>query len=192
MSRSTRAETARRAGAAPTPGRERVRTGRRRLAADERGTAIVEFAIVTPLLLMLVLGVIEYGNVFSNVHTLASLSREGANLASRGATLPVVVDNVMSSGADIALSGRGGVVASRLIVSGGVAKVDEQVSSTGYAGKSHVGAAKGPATGTGTWGLQEGQIVYVVELFYRYDTVTPLEAVVGIGVPDTLYERGIF
>ena len=27
---------------------------------------------------------------------------------------------------------------------------------------------------------------------YRYDTVTPLEAVVGIGVPDTLYERAIF
>jgi hypothetical protein len=168
------------------------RTRLPRLVADERGTAIVEFAIVTPLLLMLVLGVIEYGNVFSNVHTLASLSREGANLASRGATLPVVVDNVMGNGADIGLSSRGGVVASRLIVSGGAATVDEQVASTGYAGQSHVGEAKGPATGTGTWGLQEGQVVYVVELFYRYDTVTPLEAVVGIGVPDTLYERAIF
>jgi hypothetical protein len=188
MSPSTRAETARRPGG----GAKRGRSRRRRLAGDEAGTAIVEFAIVTPLLLMLVLGVIEYGNVFSNVHTLASLSREGANLASRGATLPVVLDNVMGNGVDIGLSSRGGVVASRLIVTGGVAKVDEQVSSTGYSGKSHVGPANGPATGTGTWGLQEGQIVYVVELFYRYDTVTPLEAVVGIGVPDTLYERAIF
>ncbi len=165
---------------------------RRLPAADQAGTALVEFAIVTPLLLMLVLGVIEYGNVFSNVHTLASLSREGANLASRGATLPVVIDNVMTNGYDIGLASRGGVVASRLVVQGGVAKVDEQASSTGYAGKSHMGAAKGPAAGTGTWGLQEGQIVYVVELFYRYDTVTALESVVGIAVPDTLYERGIF
>ena len=165
---------------------------RRWLVAEQAGTALVEFAIVTPLLLMMLLGVIEYGNVFSSVHTLASLSREGANLASRGSTLPVVVDNVLTSGSDIGLASRGGVVVSRLVVQGGVAKVDDQVSSTGYGGKSHMGAAKGPAAGTGTWGLQEGQIVYVVELFYRYDTVTPLESVVGIGVPDTLYERGIF
>jgi hypothetical protein len=170
----------------------RASGARRSLVADRKGTALVEFAIVTPLLLMLVLGVIEYGNVFSNVHTLASLSREGANLASRGATLPTVVGTVIANGTDMGLSTRGGVVASRISVNGGVAKVEEQSASTGYTGKSHLGAANTPAVGTGTWGLQEGQIVYVVELFYRYDTITPFENVVGIGVPDTLYERGIF
>jgi hypothetical protein len=84
------------------------------------------------------------------------------------------------------------VVASRIFVQGGSPDIDEQVASGGYEGKSRLGAAGTPATNVGSWGLQEGQIVYVVELFYRYDNITPLKDLAGIGVPDTLYERGVF
>jgi hypothetical protein len=168
------------------------RAKRLSLLADEAGTALVEFAMVGSLLLMLALGVIEYGNVFSDVHTLTSLSREGANLAARGATLTEVIATVLGNGGDIALPTHGGAVATRIGVRGGAATVDQQEASPGFAGRSRLGGVGGPASGVGGWNLQEGQTVYVVELFYRYDTITPLRSVVGIAVPDTLYERGIF
>jgi hypothetical protein len=157
-----------------------------------RGLALAEFAILLPLLLMLVLGVVEYGNALSRMHTLSSLSREGANLASRGSTLPEVLTNVLTNGSDISLASQGGVVASRLEVQGGSARIMEQAASTGYGGTSRIGGTGAPAAGTGTWGLAEGQVVYVVEIFYNYSRVTPLQDLLGVGPPATFYERAVF
>ena len=46
------------------------------------GQAVVEFALVLPLLLLLVLGAIEFGRVLLRLHLLTSASREGARIAS--------------------------------------------------------------------------------------------------------------
>jgi hypothetical protein len=43
----------------------------------ERGAAMVEFAIVLPLLLMLVFGIIEFGRAYNNQVTLTHAAREG-------------------------------------------------------------------------------------------------------------------
>jgi hypothetical protein len=170
-----------------------IRCARWRAAAgEERGTALVEFALVGSILMMMVLGVIEYGNLYSAAHTLSSLSREGANLASRGATLQEAVNNVMSNGSDIDLATQGGAIASRIAVRNGTAMVEEQFASTGYANSSRLGAAGGPAQNVQRWGLQEGQIVYAMEILFTYDALTPFEGMFGIGIPDQLYEIGIF
>ena len=47
----------------------------------ERGAAIVEFAVVLPLLLTILFGIIEYGWVFMVRQTLQSAAREGCRLA---------------------------------------------------------------------------------------------------------------
>ncbi len=159
---------------------------------DEQGTALVEFAMVASLLLMMVLGVIEYGSVFSRVHTLTSLSREGANLAARGATLSEARDNVVANGADIGLAERGGVVVTRIAVRDGAAEIEDQVATAGYGAKSRLGSAGGPASNVAPWGLEEDQIVYAVEIFYNYEAVTPFQGAFGVGIPDTLYEIGVF
>lgn len=83
-------------------------------------------------------------------------------------------------------------MASRLQVQSGTARVREQGASTGFGGRSLIGGAGAPAAGTGTWGLTEGQVVYVVEIFYNYNRVTPIQDVLGIGPPATLYERAVF
>ncbi len=44
---------------------------------SERGAAMVEFAIVLPLLLMLVFGIIEFGRAYNNQVTLTHAAREG-------------------------------------------------------------------------------------------------------------------
>jgi Flp pilus assembly protein TadG len=49
--------------------------------AHRRGTEIVEAAIVLPLLLMLVLGAIEYGWLFLKAQQITNAARQGARIA---------------------------------------------------------------------------------------------------------------
>jgi TadE-like protein len=48
---------------------------------DERGQAITEMALLLPLLLVLVLGVIEFATAIHEAMTIASATREGARVA---------------------------------------------------------------------------------------------------------------
>jgi Flp pilus assembly protein TadG len=56
---------------------------------DQRGVALVEAAIVTPLLLLLVFGIIEFGFLFKDSLTLANSSRAGARVGSAAGTDPL-------------------------------------------------------------------------------------------------------
>ena len=53
------------------------------LAGDQRGNAAAEMAMVTPLLLILMMGCVELGNYFWNEHTLLKAVRDGARFAAR-------------------------------------------------------------------------------------------------------------
>lgn len=54
---------------------------RRRRHPRQRGAAVVEFAVVLPLLLTVLFGIIEYGWVFMVRQTLQTAAREGARLS---------------------------------------------------------------------------------------------------------------
>lgn len=62
---------------------------------DDTGAAIIEFALVVPLLLLLVWGIIEAGRAFYTISSLASAVRDGArhgatcNLGPPGGTLAI-------------------------------------------------------------------------------------------------------
>jgi Flp pilus assembly protein TadG len=58
------------------------------LAADERGVALVEFALVLPLILLLLLGMIDFGKAFNYWNDETHLANEAARQA--------VVDNCPS------------------------------------------------------------------------------------------------
>ena len=45
---------------------------------DERGASAVEFGLIVPILLILVLGIIEFGHAFQVQGTLSAAAREGA------------------------------------------------------------------------------------------------------------------
>jgi len=59
----------------------RSQAGRRR--ADE-GSAAVEFALVLPLLLLLVVGMLDFGITYNHWISLTNLAHEGARLAAVG------------------------------------------------------------------------------------------------------------
>lgn len=53
---------------------------------NNKGQSMVEFAIVLPILLIILLGIMEFGILFSNQLILESASREGTRFAVLGAT----------------------------------------------------------------------------------------------------------
>ena len=74
---------------------------------DERGAVMVELAIVLPLLIMLLMGIIEFGRAYNTQISLQAAAREGARELAlgksdvearvRSAALPVAVDSITHS-----------------------------------------------------------------------------------------------
>jgi Flp pilus assembly protein TadG len=51
------------------------------LSGDSSGNAVVEFALVLPIMLMILFGITEFGRAFAVVQVLNASAREGARLA---------------------------------------------------------------------------------------------------------------
>jgi Flp pilus assembly protein TadG len=54
----------------------------RRRARSERGAELIEFALTMPLILLVVLGIIEFGFLFQEYEVVTNAAREGARLGS--------------------------------------------------------------------------------------------------------------
>jgi Flp pilus assembly protein TadG len=78
------------------------RTGRlRRLAKRERGQNLVEFALMSPLLFLLVFGIIDFGIGLHSWITVTNAAREGARLAAVHATEDEIIAKVEDVAANI-------------------------------------------------------------------------------------------
>ncbi len=93
------------------------RTPRTKGAADRRGQAMVEFALILPLFLIILMGALEFGSAYDHRTAMAYAVREGARVGAslgngganpaavdvaivaavqRGLTDPILVENVTS------------------------------------------------------------------------------------------------
>jgi Flp pilus assembly protein TadG len=72
---------------------------RRPAASDprDRGSVAVEFALLLPILLLLVFGVVDFGRAISAQITLTQAAREGARLAALGQPSTTVVSRAQSA-----------------------------------------------------------------------------------------------
>jgi Flp pilus assembly protein TadG len=59
----------------------------RSLARDNRGQELVEYALTLPILLLLILGIVEFGMAIFAYNTIANAAREGARV---GAVVPIL------------------------------------------------------------------------------------------------------
>jgi len=109
---------------------------RRAFVVNEEGAAIVEFALVVPLLVMLALGIVVLGQMFYTVNALSAAVREGARYAAVQST--VIPDSVRAhvAGAFIKLGGNALDPASEVTVT----QAGDQITVT----------ATYPMTGIGT------------------------------------------
>lgn len=161
-------------------------------SSSERGIALVEFVLVAPILILLMLGIFDYARAIQANNILINMSREGANLVARTTASPQYIMNAVADTADpLDMATSGAVLITRL--SGradGRADVVEQYRWTGgNARLSRVWAGCGTwvnGTCTVSWprpiidapvDLATGEMVYVVETFYIY------EALFGFAMP---------
>jgi Flp pilus assembly protein TadG len=72
-----------------------------RRGASDRGAAAVEFALVLPLLLLLVFGIIDFGRALNAQITLTQAAREGARLAALGQSAATVTSQAQAAATDL-------------------------------------------------------------------------------------------
>ena len=71
--------------------------GKKRSGAIRRATAVVELAVVSPLMFAMLFGIIEFGWLFTVQHTMVNASREGARIGIlRGASVEEIEETTRS------------------------------------------------------------------------------------------------
>ena len=66
----------------------------RKLLNSKRGQAMVEMALALPLIIMLIMGTIEFGRLFHSYLLVSNASREGARIAVTGVDNSVITSRI--------------------------------------------------------------------------------------------------
>ena len=86
---------------APRPGQTGLPGGQTGRGRGERGQSLVEFAMVVPLLLLLVFAIIDFGRAFDSWITVTSAAREGARVGAVGADQATIISKVDQAASDL-------------------------------------------------------------------------------------------
>lgn len=196
---------------------------------SQRGVAAVEFALLLPMLLVLLFGMIDAARALQANIIITNISREGANLVARGNT-PVetgsqdIIYALMASAPPLNVNQQGQVYITRVmgVVSGGVKKSvvidqyrwDDAVRNLGYRSSgylppsrvyactgwnagacSSISATTRPSVSVMAGLLDDGEVVYVVETFYKYDMLLAAPGTAALSLPTygpDLYSMTVF
>src|SRR5271166_2554202 len=174
-----------------------------KLIANDSGQAAAEFAVVVPLILILICASVDFGRALNDVQIMADLTRQGSNLASRGTPLNESTAAVVSGESGLDLVNNGDVIITS------VTNENNSYTITGQDSSTTDGLTKLVATskiGTGVGGTatlpaaaqsaipQNGQTLFVTEVFYTFTPITPLGTLTNsvIALPTTLYDSAYF
>ena len=189
-------------------------------ARGERGQSAVEMAIVLPLLIVLVLGVVEVSYGLMDQHVVTKLTREGSNLISRDTSLgdaANVLKSMASRPVNFNTSSKGIFTVIRKGATTGTANFGADIIYQRYEfGALSASSALQPKGGVtfgvppdyqapnadSNTGLQlnglppglvvgTGSMIYVTEIFTQHELITPFDKF-GITVPNILYSIAYF
>jgi Flp pilus assembly pilin Flp len=161
----------------------------------EKGVAAVEFALILPMLLVMVFGIIDIGRLIQAKLIITSVSREGGSLASRedlgdASSRLNLLTMLQASGKPLNLNGSSGrIYISRIRAGVSVTSppdVERLVDGGSLSVPSIIGNAILPYKGL-SWDIYKHLVflpapqntsdisaVTVVEVYYRYTPITPL------------------
>jgi hypothetical protein len=195
-----------------------ARSGRSGRSGRESGQALLEFALVVPLVMVMVLGVIEVSYALLDQHVVTKLTREGSNLISRDTSLSdaaTAMASISSSPVNFT-DGSSKVIFSvvKNVATVGASNYNKAVLYQRYAYGTMSGASILNNSG-GTFGsapdfsaansdndtslqitnlpttMPLGGMLYVTEIYTKHPLITPFDKF-GIQVPQTLYSIAYF
>ena len=158
-------------GATGAPGARRSR--------QESGQALVEFALVLPVLILLVVGIIDFGFAFNSWNTTQNAAREGARIAAVSNSEATIKNRAKLAGGTVGIQGAEVTLqCNRPLVNGVVnntfydctQNLDDQSGT----------CTNGPCSTPGNWKEVEGDIVQV-RVAHAYKFITPLPRLIGMG-----------
>lgn len=165
------------------------KTDGRRPITGQRGVAILEFALVLPLLVILVLLTVDFGRLVQSRLIISNVSREGGSLASRQSAVDTTLATLLTvSARPLDLSGPDGrIIITRIAerknaslprptvtvpVRSGSLVVSSQIDSTrryyGLTQRMYNHLVYNP-----TNGMADISELTVVEIYYKYRPITP-------------------
>ncbi|MBM3858608.1 MAG: pilus assembly protein [Verrucomicrobia bacterium] len=161
--------------------------------ASRSGQALVEFTLMAVLLMVLLFAIIDFGRAFHLKQILINVSREGANLTSRGTDSTNALNAVVTSAQPLDINSSGYVILSTVTRdANGVARVTEQVRRGGLTSSSRIGAVGAVATLPNNNVPPNNQRLYVAEVFYQFQGVTPLSGFLSFTLPARFYDVAYF
>lgn len=195
----------------------------------QAGVAAVEFALMLPILLLLLFGMFDAARALQASVIMVNVGREGANLVARGSTQletgsQDIIYALMASTPPLNVKQQGMIYITRVmgVVQNGVAssvvldqyRWDDAVRNLGYRASGYLPASSAfactswngatcsaiksnarPTVDIMTGKLADGEVVYVVETFYRYDMLISSAATSALGLPvygPDLYSSTVF
>lgn len=169
--------------------------------AGNQGIALLEFALILPVLIIMAFGVIDFGRLIQTRLIISNVSREGGSVASRETAIdPNFLNLLITSAKPLDLAGGDGKIMITRIVAG---VSEEKPSPTIQDFYSAGGLGRGSIIGADNLYLGLPMNLYnhllfkpenktsdiseitVVEVYYRYRPITPLPNFIeGILMPD--------
>jgi hypothetical protein len=187
--------------------------------AGSSGQSVVEFALVLPLLVLIVMGVAELGYALLDEHVVTRLSREGSNLISRDTSLLDAGTAVTSMSSPPVDFSNGSTLIFSVVKTGattGTTNFGKLTLYERYQFGNFTGTSQVRTVGTGSFGgapdyiaanadgdanlqvtslpaslVPVGGMIYITEIFTRHNRITPLDHF-GVMVPQTLYSIAYF
>jgi hypothetical protein len=188
--------------------------------AGERGQGLIEFAMLLPMLIVIVLGVVEIGYALVDQHVVTKITREGSNLISRDVSLQdagAAIKDMRTRPVDFNTGSRLIFSVVKKVATIGAPNFDKvilyQRYEFGALSAASVLKTKGPASfggppnyeaanGDTNTNLQitslpgniivaSGGMAYVTELYTTHSLITPLDRL-GVSVPNKLYSVAYF
>lgn len=167
-----------------------------RVHRSDQGLAVVEFAIILPIMLVLFFGIVDLGRIVLTRQILINISREASNLASRGTSPADAVAAVIISAQPLNLATDGYIILTEVLRDvNGKTTVKSQTKAGGYPKASKIGASVGAVAtlpNTSTPIPVPGQSVFVSEVYYHSAPITPLGDLINVSIGDTFYDVAFF
>ena len=171
-------------------------------ARGEKGIAALEFALILPVLLVMVFAIIDVGRLIQARLVITNVSREGGSLASRNKDMSDkdLFDMLQASGSPLDLTGSGRIYISRIHAGTKVGPgnillpvIDSQSQAGSLDANSSINS-NFPYLGL-SWDLYKHLVFHddsrqtsdiseitVVEVYYQYTFITPLPKFIFGGI----------